>query len=77
MTIETTLIDSSFIKLDQFLKWTSLAASGSEAKWLIENGKVAVNREVEVRRGRKLYPGDQVALGERVLRIAIQPPEGS
>ena len=48
------------IKLDQFLKWRGLVATGGEAKILILDGQVSVNGEVETRRGRKLSAGDLV-----------------
>ena len=48
------------MKLDQFLKWHNLVASGGEAKNLIKAGEVKVNGEVEKRRGRKLTVGDKV-----------------
>ena len=48
------------MKLDQFLKWNNLVSSGGEAKVYIRSGKVRVNGEVELRRGRKLDPGDKV-----------------
>lgn len=54
-------LKTNFIKLDQLLKLTSLVAIGSEAKLVIEEGKVFVNEELEIRRGRKIYPGDQVS----------------
>lgn len=53
-------IDTEFIKLDSFLKFTGAATLGSEAKFYIQNGDVQVNDEVEVRRGRKLYKGDRI-----------------
>ncbi len=33
-----------------------------DAKFIIQDGLVKVNGEVEVRRGRKLYPGDKVVV---------------
>jgi ribosome-associated protein len=53
-------ITSEYIKLDQFLKWAGLVGSGVDAKYLIQDGLVEVNGEVETRRGKKLYPGDIV-----------------
>ena len=35
-----------------------LVGSGVEAKVLIQDGEVLVNGEVDIRRGKKLYPGD-------------------
>tara|TARA_Y100001978_G_scaffold55410_1_gene49810 strand:+ start:47 stop:223 length:177 start_codon:yes stop_codon:yes gene_type:complete len=48
------------MKLDQFLKWNNIVASGGEAKMLINSGLVKVNGEIEKRRGRKLNVGDIV-----------------
>lgn len=55
-------IDTDYIKLDSFLKLANLVMSGGEAKIVIQEGQVSVNGEVETRRGRKLYPGDNIAL---------------
>ncbi|HJV34578.1 S4 domain-containing protein YaaA [Geomonas sp.] len=55
-------IESEFIKLDSFLKAVDAVSSGGEAKIIISEGMVSVNGEVELRRGRKLRPGDRVEL---------------
>lgn len=57
-------IDTEFIKLDSFLKFTGASTLGSEAKFYIKNGDVKVNGEVEIRRGRKLYQGDRIEFQE-------------
>lgn len=56
-------ITTDYIKLDSFLKGVNVVGSGGEAKIIIAEGQVCVNGETELRRGRKLYPGDRVALG--------------
>lgn len=53
-------INTEYIKLDSFLKAVNAVGSGGEAKVLIADGLVKVNGEVELRRGRKLRPGDRV-----------------
>jgi ribosome-associated protein len=58
------------IRLGQALKLSGLAASGGEARALIEQGAITVNAEIELRRGRQLHPGDVVALGDDTVRIA-------
>jgi ribosome-associated protein len=58
------------IRLGQALKLAGLAASGGEARALIEDGAASVNGEVETRRGRQLRRGDVVALGSQAVRIA-------
>jgi ribosome-associated protein len=58
------------IRLGQFLKLASLIDSGSDAKAAIAEGMVAVNGEVETRRGRQLRPGDTVAYGGASARVS-------
>jgi len=67
VTIE---ISTEYIKLDSFLKAANLVGSGGEAKILIAEGEVRVNNEFELRRGRKLYPGDSVLLGDHNLVVS-------
>jgi len=52
--------NSDAIRLDQFLKFNGIVQSGGQAKFVIQNGEVKVNGEVEIRRGRKLQVGDVV-----------------
>ena len=51
-------IKDEFIKLGQALKLAGLVSSGVDAKFLIQDGQVKVNGEVDIRRGKKLYLGD-------------------
>ena len=55
--------------LGQALKVASLVGSGGEAKVLIQAGEVAVNGEVETRRGRRLEEGDVVEVGDERLEV--------
>lgn len=55
-------IHTPFIKLDQLLKFAGLTGSGSDSRYFIEDGAVTVDGEVELRRGRKIYPGMEVAV---------------
>jgi len=52
-----------------------LAASGGAAKVLIASGGVRVNDEAETRRGRKLRAGDEVAVGDAVVRVEAPSKE--
>ena len=58
--MEQIQIRDEFIKLGQALKLAGMVESGLDAKLFIQDGEVKVNGEVELRRGRKLYKGDQV-----------------
>ncbi|MGE5594330.1 MAG: RNA-binding S4 domain-containing protein [Betaproteobacteria bacterium] len=55
-------ISGDVIRLDQFLKWAGVAPTGGQAKALVQEGCVCVNGERELRRGRRLRPGDVVAV---------------
>lgn len=53
-------LKEEYIKLGQALKVANLVSNGGEAKFVIGDGLVKVNNEVEIRRGRKLYDGDVI-----------------
>ena len=57
------------IRLGQLLKLAGVAGGGGDAKALLATGTVRVNGEAETRRGRQLHPGDEVAVGDEVLRL--------
>ena len=42
---------------------------GSDVKWLLSAGEVAVNGEMEVRRGRQLVEGDLVEYAGTTYRV--------
>ena len=74
------------ITLGRFLKLAGLVDTGGDAKMLVGTGCVAVNGEVETRRGRKLWPGDTVESHDFAVRVSAveandhhraspQPPE--
>jgi ribosome-associated protein len=62
-------IDTPYIKLDSFMKAVNTVSSGGEAKFFITEGKVLVNGETELRRGRKLYPGDRMEVGGKEYTV--------
>jgi ribosome-associated protein len=61
-------IHTEYIDLLQFLKATGIAATGGEAKALVDDGLIRVNGEDESRRRRKLRPGDRI-------EVALEPAE--
>jgi ribosome-associated protein len=65
-------ISTPFIKLDSFLKIENAVSSGGEAKMMIAEGYISVNGVVELRRGRKLYPGDRVVYGKRKFLVEAE-----
>ncbi len=62
-------IHTEFIKLDSLLKFAGVCAAGSEAKALVLDGKVKVNGEVCLMRGKKIRTGDEVSVGN--LKISV------
>lgn len=69
--METTEIRlrEEYIKLGQALKAAGIAASGVDAKLMIQDGEVKVNGETEFQRGKKLYDGDLVLCGGVQIKI--------
>ena len=67
--MEIVKLRDEFIKLGQALKAAGLVDSGVMAKDVIQNGEVQVNGEVDTRRGRKLYDGDEVLYQNQIIRI--------
>jgi len=67
--LPTLAIRDAYIELYKILKIENMAASGGEAKYLISEGLVRVNGEVERRKRRKTVPGDIVDYNGRQVRI--------
>jgi ribosome-associated protein len=61
------------LQLGAFLKLAGVAATGGHAKVMVQSGDVAVNGELETRRGRTLHAGDVVAVGGREYRVWSSP----
>ncbi len=64
MRIEKISISGEYIKLDSLLKFAGLAETGGMAKELVTLGKVKVNGETCLMRGKKIRSGDRVTLDE-------------
>ena len=67
--METIKLRDEFIKLGQALKAANLVQDGVEAKYVIQDGEVLVNGEVDTRRGRKLYDGDVLSYKGQEVKI--------
>ena len=67
--MEIVKLRDDFIKLGQALKAAGLCESGVDAKFAIQDGLVKVNGDVETRRGRKLYEGDEVSFEGKTIII--------
>lgn len=66
-------INTPFIELDKLLKREALTASGGEARYLISQGMVEVNGQVETRKRKKLYTNDKVEFNGVRLRVQGSP----
>jgi len=71
--VRSIYITGEHIKLDALLKFASLVSSGGEAKYLIKNGEVFVNKEACTARGRKIKPGNIVRTGEDLVLVKQSP----
>lgn len=58
--MKTIELNKEPVELYKILKFEGLAASGGEAKLLIDDGQVRVNGEVETRRRKKIMGGDVI-----------------
>ena len=68
ITIE---LKDDFITLAQALKYANVIGSGGQAKWFLQEYAVYLNGELEDRRGKKLYRGDQLLIPVEELTILI------
>ncbi len=69
--METLKLRDEYIRLGQALKAAGLVQSGVDAKFVIQDGLVRVNSEVELRRGRKLRQGDLVEYDGNQIEITV------
>lgn len=67
--MEEVTITTEYIKLDALLKFAGLCETGGEAKEAVQGGRVKVNGEVCLMRGKKLRPGDTVELDGSAITV--------
>ena len=60
------------IELYKILKFENMVNSGGEAKYMISEGQVAVNGEVETRKRKKIFSGDIVEFKNEKIRIKVK-----
>jgi len=68
--METIKLRDEFIKLGQALKLAGLVESGVDAKFVIQDGLVKVNGQIETQRGKKLFPGDVIEFDGNSVKIS-------
>ena len=67
--MEIIKLRDDYIKLGQALKASGLVESGVDAKFVIQDGMVKVNGQVEIQRGKELYNGDIVEFEGNQIKI--------
>ena len=67
--MEIIKLKEDYIKLGQALKAAGLVDSGVDAKFVIQDGLVLVNGNVEYQRGKKLVDGDIVDFEGNQIKI--------
>lgn len=70
--MKTIEITTEYIKLQDLLKFASLASTGGEAKIVVTEGEVTVNGETCTQRGKKIRPGDVVSYKGQELTVAYE-----
>lgn len=60
------------VELYKLLKFESMVSSGGEAKFVISEGQVLVNGEVETRKRKKLVAGDVVEFQKESVKLVMK-----
>jgi ribosome-associated protein len=64
-------ITTEYIKLDSLLKFAGLVETGADGKLIVKEGRVQVNGEVCLMRGKKITPDDKVYIPEIDTEIKV------
>ena len=67
--MEIIKLRDDYIKLGQAIKAANLVGSGVEAKFVIQDGLVKVNGQVELQRGKKLVDSNIVEFEGYTIKI--------
>ena len=67
--MEKVEINTEYIKLDQFLKWSGACDNGAIAKSFILDVFVKVNGNIEIQRGKKLRNGDIIEFENKKFEV--------
>jgi ribosome-associated protein len=62
-------LKNDYIELMKLIKLLGFAETGGQGKMLIEQGKVLLNGQIELRKRAKLRNGDEVEISGRKVRI--------
>ena len=70
--IQVVDIDSEPIELFKLIKSENLVGSGGEAKFVVGEGMVMLNGEVETRKRKKIFSGDLVQFADFKLKVKLK-----
>lgn len=70
--METIVITTEFIKLQDLMKFGNMVSTGGEAKVMILDGQVKVDGEVCLMRGKKIRPGNVVEFDGGIYTVAYE-----
>lgn len=63
-------IEGEYIELIQLLKVLGIASTGGHAKFIVDEGEVLRNGDVETRKRAKLIPGDVIEVdGNKIVLV--------
>lgn len=62
-------IVGEYIELIQLLKATGIASTGGHAKFIVEDGMIVRNGEVEMRKRAKLVVGDIIEMDGNTIKL--------
>ena len=71
MQKEIIKIEEEFIRLDNLLKFSGIAQTGGQAKFLIQNEHIKVNGEICTMSGKKMRAGDFAEFEGRLVEVAV------
>ena len=69
MNQKTFEIKDEFIELIKLLKATGIADNGGEAKQMVKDGKVFLNKEIELQMRKKILKGDSVQIFNQTILV--------
>ncbi|MDO1604881.1 S4 domain-containing protein YaaA [Lactobacillus sp. YT155] len=66
------VLNKEFITLGQLLKEVGVISTGGQAKFFLQEDLVFLNGEVENRRGKKIYVGDELKIDDQDIIKIVQ-----
>ncbi len=67
--MEKVYINTDYITTGQLLKYVGIVSNGGESKAFLATNIVKINGIVDQRRGKKLYPNDEIEILDKKITI--------